>query len=106
MTKHVTNETFREEVLSTKGVPILVKFEASWCAPCKAMAPVLEELSGELGIDVANADVEECDSFATAYALRQVPTLMIFSGGKVVATRAGAGSKSQIRSWISSSLAA
>lgn len=101
MLTQVVDETFRNEVLASK-LPVIVKFEATWCAPCKAMNPVLDELAVEFEgrIKIVKADVESCSSFTQAYTVRQLPTLLAFEKGQVAAIKAGAASKAQIRSWL------
>jgi thioredoxin 1 len=101
MPTSVVDETFRNEVMASK-IPVIVKFEASWCAPCRAMTPILDELAVEFEgrVKILSADVEACSSFAQAYGVRQLPTLLAFEKGQPAAVRAGVALKNGIRSWI------
>ena len=84
----VTDDTFREAVLASDR-DVIVKFEASWCAPCKAMQPKLDELAAEFGSRVTflSADVEKAPFFAGEYGIRQVPMLLFFRQGRMVMQR-------------------
>ena len=91
----VTTANFETEVLKSE-VPILVDYWADWCAPCKMIAPVLEEIAseqqGKLKIGKVNVDVE--GELASQFSIVSIPTLLLFKGGKVVNKHIGAGSKS------------
>jgi thioredoxin 1 len=94
MTKSTMREldetTFDAEVLASPR-PVLVEFGATWCAPCKAFAPIIDRLAGERAgrLDVGMVDVDESPAIATRFGIRGVPTVVVFSGGKVVARHVG-----------------
>ena len=86
-------ETFNEIINS--DIPVLVDFYATWCGPCKAMGPVIEELGKELKgkVRVLKVDVDKNQAVASQYNVQAVPTLIIFKDGMVVWRNAGAMSK-------------
>jgi len=104
-TKAVTDETFETDVLQAQGA-VLVDFWAEWCGPCKAIGPALEEIAGELAgkVTVAKVNVDENPVTPNNYAVRGIPTLILFKDGKPAATQVGAMPKGQLKSWIERSL--
>ncbi|MBP6506370.1 MAG: thioredoxin [Opitutaceae bacterium] len=82
---NLTNDTFKAAVTST-ATPVLVDFWAPWCGPCKAIAPILEELAGELDgkLQISKVNVDECDAVAAEYGIRAIPTMLLFKNGQVV----------------------
>ena len=104
-TTAVTDGSFEEEVLKAEG-PVLVDFWAEWCGPCKAIGPALEELAGEMDgqITIAKVNVDENPETPTKYGVRGIPTLMIFKGGELAATKVGAIPKQELQSWVQSNL--
>lgn len=102
---HVTDDSFEEEVLKSPE-PVLVDYWAEWCGPCKMIAPVLDEIAGEYAgrIKVAKLNIDDNPGTPPRYGIRGIPTLMLFRGGEVEATKVGAVSKSQLTAFIDSNL--
>jgi thioredoxin 1 len=102
---HVTDSTFEDEVLKA-NVPIIVDYWADWCGPCKAIAPVLEEIADEYNgkLIVAKMDVDQNQETPQKYAVRGIPTLMIFNNGEIAGTKVGQLSKSQLAAFIDSTI--
>ncbi len=93
----ITNDNFESEVLKS-DVPVLLDFWAVWCGPCKAIAPIMEDLSNEYNgkLKIGKVDVDENNEIAQKYGVRAIPTLLIFKGGKEVDKMIGAFPKQQI----------
>lgn len=102
---HVTDSSFEQEVLKAPG-PVLVDFWAEWCGPCKMIAPVLEEISGEYAgkLKITKLNIDENPTTPPKYGIRGIPTLMLFKNGNVEATKVGAVSKSQLSAFIDGNL--
>ena len=101
----VTDETFDQVVLKSEK-PFLQRFTAEWCGPCKTIAPMLEDLSVELGDKVlfGSHNIDDEPNTPTRFGVRGIPTMLLFKGGKVVDTKVGASSKQQIKDWILSKI--
>jgi thioredoxin 1 len=104
---HVTDQTFQQQVLRSEK-PVIVDFWAEWCGPCKMMAPHFEALANEYQgrVVFAKLDVDENPGVASAYAIRGIPTLLVFRGGKEVDRIVGAVPRDRIKSHLDSALAA
>jgi len=91
MSKQVTTKTFGKEVLEAEKA-VLVDFWAPWCAPCRQMAPVLDNIARDMegDLEVAKVNVDEEPDLAGRYGVQGIPTLLIFQGGKVIAQHVGA----------------
>ena len=102
---HITNDNFDTEVLQAE-LPVLVDFWAEWCGPCKAIAPVLEEIAGEYDgkVRVAKVNVDEVQALAMKYGIRSIPTLMLFENGEVQTQHVGALSKNQLSQLLDATL--
>jgi thioredoxin 1 len=101
----VNDDNFEAEVINS-DTPVLVDFWAEWCGPCKALAPVLDELSSEMGdkIKVVKVNIEEAPETPTKFGIRGVPTLILFKGGEVSDTRVGGMPKEQLKAWVEGQL--
>ena len=93
----ISDSTFDQEVLQSE-VPVLVDFWAPWCGPCRAIAPVVEELSGDYAgkLKVAKCNVDDNPKTPGKYGIRAIPTLILFKDGSVSEQITGAVAKSQI----------
>jgi len=104
-TKPVTDQSFESEVLKASE-PVLVDFWAEWCGPCKMIAPALDELAGEFAgrLTVAKVNIDENPTTPNTYAVRGIPTLILFKDGKPAATQVGALPKSRLKDWIAGNI--
>src|SRR3990167_7006128 len=102
---NVTDGTFESEVLQS-DCPVLVDYWAEWCGPCKMIAPILDEISGEYAgkVKIAKLNIDENSDTPPKYGIRGIPTLMLFKNGNVEATNVGALSKSQLTAFLDSNI--
>jgi thioredoxin 1 len=93
----ITDENFENEVINSTE-PVLIDFWATWCGPCRMIAPIVEELAGEFNgkVKIGKLDVDNNQQTSINYGVRSIPTLLIFKGGKVRDTIIGAVPKSNI----------
>ena len=103
---NVTDSTFNDEVLNSEK-PVLVDFWATWCGPCKMVAPVLEEIAREHGdkLTVAKLDIDQNQATARDYQVMSIPTMIVFQGGKPVKQIVGAKPKAALLNDLSDVLA-
>ncbi|NIQ97464.1 MAG: thioredoxin [Desulfuromonadales bacterium] len=101
----LSDDSFESEVLKSE-VPVLVDFWASWCAPCKAIAPVVDSLAEEFDgkIKVGKVNVDENPATPGQYGVRGIPTLILFKDGNVVDQVVGAVPKNQLEGLINKAL--
>ena len=102
----VTDDTFENEVIKA-GTPVLVDFWADWCAPCKMIAPIVEQLADEYdgSVRFAKLDVDANPKTPMTYGIRGIPTLLIFDDGKPVGQIVGAVPKSALKKRIDEAIA-
>jgi thioredoxin 1 len=98
---YVSDDTFEKEVLQSSQ-PVLVDFYADWCGPCRAIAPIVEEIAHELSdrLKVVKLDVDQNPQTAMQYGVQSIPTLIIFKNGKEVERLIGYMSKAKLMSKI------
>lgn len=96
----ITNENF--ESIVNGGLPLVVDFWATWCGPCRALAPTVKQLADEYDgrVVVGKCDVEEAEDIAMKFGIRNIPTLIFFKDGKPVDKFVGAGTKAKLQEKI------
>lgn len=102
---YVTDDTFEAEVLGS-DIPVLLDFTATWCGPCKRIAPLIDQLADKTSgqLKVCKLDIDRNPRSPMQYGIRGVPTLMLFDGGEKVATHVGALNGSQLDELVSKAL--
>ena len=100
-TKTVSDTSFDADVLNS-DTPVVVDFWAEWCGPCKQIAPALDEIAGEMDgkVAIAKVNIDENPNTPGKYGVRGIPTLMMFKGGELIATKVGAQPKGKLVEWI------
>lgn len=103
--KNVSDTSFTEDVLQSDQ-PVLVDYWAAWCGPCKAIAPILDEIAEQYAgrVTIAKLNVDENPETAAKFGIRGIPTLMLFKDGQPAETKVGALSKSQLQEFLENSL--
>ncbi|MSU65726.1 MAG: thioredoxin [Opitutus sp.] len=102
----LTTDTFKAAV-SSASTPVLVDFWAPWCGPCKAIAPILEELATEFAgkLAIAKVNIDENDAVAVEYGVRAIPTMILFKGGQVADTIVGMMPKAALKAKLATHVA-
>ncbi len=97
---NTTDATFENEVLKQSGL-VLVDFWAEWCGPCKALTPILNQLSQErTDVTIAKVNIDQNSAITNKYNIRSIPTLILVKDGDVVATRVGHADKGALDTWL------
>lgn len=96
-----TKQNFDSDVLQS-DTPVLVDFTATWCGPCKALAPIIDKIADEFAgkVKVGKLDIDESPEIAAKYAVRSVPTVLVFKGGKKVGQNVGLTSRDKLVSLL------
>lgn len=96
----ITNENY--ESYKNGSLPLVIDFWATWCGPCRMVAPIIEELANEYDgkVTVGKCDVEEADDIAAEFGIRNIPTIVFMKDGKILDKIVGAASKSKIEEKI------
>jgi len=99
--KHVSDASFDTDVVQSDK-PVLVDFWAEWCGPCKSIAPILDEASKAYDgrLQIAKINVDENREVPAKFGIRGIPTLMLFKGGELAATKVGALNKAQLTAFL------
>lgn len=104
---NLTTDSFKSTI-SGASTPVLVDFWAPWCGPCKAIAPILEELATELDgkLKITKVNIDEHDAVAVEYGVRAIPTMILFKNGQVAETLVGMMPKAALKAKIATHVAA
>jgi thioredoxin 1 len=103
--KHVTDASFEDDVVKAGG-PVLVDFWAEWCAPCKMIAPMLNEIADEYQgkVSIVKLNIDESPKTPQKFAVRGIPTLILFKNGQVEGQKVGALRKTDLAAFLDSKL--
>ncbi|PWX45241.1 thioredoxin [Clostridium perfringens] len=100
MAKHINQDEFEKEVLNEEGV-VVVDFFATWCGPCKMLAPVLDEVQDEMkNVKIVKIDIDENSDKASEYGVKNIPTIKIFKNGEEITTNVGFVPKNLLKEMI------
>ena len=103
--KSIKEKEFESEVINSDK-PVLIDFWAEWCGPCKEIAPILEEIADEMQdiIKVVKINIDENPNIPNKYGIQSIPTMIIFKKGQPISTKIGAAIKSEVKTWIETSV--
>lgn len=103
--KHITDASFEADVLQS-AQPVLVDYWAEWCGPCKMIAPILDEVAKDYNgrLNITKMNVDQNRDIPAKFGIRGIPTLMLFKGGQLAATKVGALSKAQLTAFLDGNL--
>ena len=103
--KSIKEKEFESEVINSDK-PVLIDFCAEWCGPCKEIAPILEEIADEMQdtIKVVKINIDENPNIPNKYGIQSIPTMIIFKKGQPISTKIGAAIKSEVKTWIETSV--
>jgi thioredoxin 1 len=102
---NLTSDTFKSAV-SSSTTPVLVDFWAPWCGPCKAIAPVLDELATEFDgkLSIAKVNIDENEGIAAEFGIRSIPTMILFKGGRAIESIVGLMPKAALKSKLAAQI--
>jgi thioredoxin 1 len=105
LTKAVTDDSFKQDVLAASG-PVLVDFWAEWCGPCRMVGPILDDIAKEYEgkLTIAKVNIDENPMTPNEYAVRGIPTMLLFKDGKLLDTKVGALPKTALKDWIAGNI--
>ena len=101
----INEKSFESEVINS-DIPVLIDFWAEWCGPCKELTPLLDEISDEMKdkIKIVKINIDENPNIPSQYGIQSIPTLIIFNKGEPIATKIGSSIKTELISWINTSI--
>lgn len=104
MVKHINQDEFEKEVINEEGV-VVVDFFATWCGPCKMLAPVLDEVQDEMkNVKIVKIDIDENSDKASEYGVKNIPTIKIFKNGEEITKNVGFVPKNLLKEMIEKTL--
>ena len=105
--EQINDANFQEKVMEhSKNKPVLVDFWAEWCGPCKAIAPILDNIALEMGdkISIKKINIDENPQAPANFSIRSIPTMILFKDGSMADAKIGMGSEADLKNWINSKI--